>query len=263
MSRPPEPSPTRPAADAPQPTAGANPLLDAFHAATALGTDTADARAAAIGTYGFAIPSDEALDAIERYSPDGVVELGAGTGYWASLLHRRGVDVVAFDLEPPPSPQNAWFAGSRPWHPVHRGDHDRVREHAGRTLLLVWPTKNEIWAAAALDAYREAGGQCVVFVGEGPGGRTGDATFHALLGAVSSCLQCEYGAMAEPCICGVEPRWRRTATIALPQWPGFADALHVYLPAEAGDGDRPRRSGRWRIRRPAWGQTGAARLTRT
>jgi hypothetical protein len=254
MSRPPERSPNGRGTDGPTRSTAANPLLEAFHAAAALGPDTDERRTAAISTYGFAIPCEEALDAIERWSPDGVVEIGAGTGYWAGLLHRRGVDVVAFDIEPAPSPRNAWFAGTQPWHPVHPGDHDRVREYPGRTLLLVWPTNNEIWAAAALEAYREAGGRCVVFVGEGPGGRTGDAVFHAMLGELTSCLQCGYRAMREPCICGVEARWRRTETVALPQWPGFADALRVYVRAESGDGgDRRRRSGRWRAgqrRRP-------------
>jgi hypothetical protein len=30
-----------------------------------------------------------------------VVEVGAGTGYWAALLRARGVDVVAYDVRPP------------------------------------------------------------------------------------------------------------------------------------------------------------------
>lgn len=30
-----------------------------------------------------------------------VVEMGAGTGYWAALLQQRGVDVVALDRHPP------------------------------------------------------------------------------------------------------------------------------------------------------------------
>ena len=132
--------------------------------------------------YGFAVPTDAALDAIVACSPRGVLELGAGTGHWAALLARRGVDVVAYDVAPPPSPANAWFAGVQPWHHVHPGDERVVEECAERSLLLVWPTRNETWASDAVDRYHAAGGHHVVFVGEGPGGRTGDSGFHARLG---------------------------------------------------------------------------------
>ena len=30
-----------------------------------------------------------------------LVEIGAGPGYWSSLLQRRGVDIVAYDKTPP------------------------------------------------------------------------------------------------------------------------------------------------------------------
>jgi hypothetical protein len=138
--------------------------------------------------YGFAVPTDAALDAIVACSSRGVLELGAGTGRWAALLARRGVDVVAYDVAPPPSPANGWFAGVQPWHQVHRGDERVVEECAERSLLLGWPTRNETWASDALERYDAAGGHHVVFVGEGPGGRTGDAGFHARLGETAGCI---------------------------------------------------------------------------
>jgi hypothetical protein len=36
-----------------------------------------------------------ALAAIARYAP--IVEMGAGTGYWARCLRERGIDAVAYD----------------------------------------------------------------------------------------------------------------------------------------------------------------------
>ena len=53
--------------------------------------------------YAWAVPSLEALEMIQR-SVDhnglqGVIEIGAGTGYWAMQLQRRGIDVVAFDRD--------------------------------------------------------------------------------------------------------------------------------------------------------------------
>lgn len=54
-------------------------------------------RRVAIRDYAYAVPSAEALDVIAQESGGRVVEVGAGTGYWAWLLSRRGVDVVAVD----------------------------------------------------------------------------------------------------------------------------------------------------------------------
>lgn len=222
-----------------------NPLLDAFNEAIAAGVDLDDTRSQLIARFGFAIPSEEALGAILRCSPRGVVELGAGTGYWAYLLQQLGLDVVAFDIAPAPDGQNRWFTGRRAWHPVHRGDYDVVGHHPERTLLVVWPTKNEIWAATAVERYYDAGGECLVYVGEGPGGRTGDDVFHALLGELTSCVQCEYGSTTSPCVCGVEARWRRSETVPLPHWPGYHDDLHIYT--RRAHGARPRRR---RLHRP-------------
>ncbi|KAL3666792.1 hypothetical protein V7S43_008412 [Phytophthora oleae] len=46
--------------------------------------------------YSWAIPDERALQIIKHYGP--IVEMGAGSGYWARLLQLRGVDVVAYDL---------------------------------------------------------------------------------------------------------------------------------------------------------------------
>ena len=166
--------------------------------------------------YGFAVPTDAALDAIVACSPRGVLELGAGTGHWAALLARRGVDVVAYDVAPPPSPANLWFAGVQPWHHVHPGDERVVEECAERSLLLVWPTRNETWASDAVDRYHAAGGHHVVFVGEGPGGRTGDSGFHARLGETDGCIACTYGVADTACTCGIDAHWTRTRDDAAP-----------------------------------------------
>lgn len=48
--------------------------------------------------YAFAVPTSEAIAVLKRYSP--VVEVGAGTGYWASLLRKAGADVTALDCQP-------------------------------------------------------------------------------------------------------------------------------------------------------------------
>ena len=68
--------------------------------------------------------------------------------------------------------------------------------------------------ADAVDRYYAAGGRHVVFVGEGPGGRTGDGGFHARLGETVGCITCNYGAVDAACTCGIEPHWTRTSRMA-------------------------------------------------
>lgn len=178
--------------------------------------------------YGFAVPTDTALEKVASCSPAGVVEIGAGVGYWAHELSRRGVDVVAYDIEPPPSALNHRFAGSTPWHPIARGDELVVAAHSDRSLLLIWPTKNEMWAAQALVTYAEAGGACVLYVGDGPGGRTGDPTFHAILGQLGRCLACGLGVPDAPCTCDAQQLWRGVAEVGLPAWQAEQVSLSVY-----------------------------------
>lgn len=208
-----------------------NPLLAELEAATSAAAFDEEAREAAIRRYGFAVPNDAALDEISGHAlPRGVVEIGAGTGYWAAALSRKGVDVVAYDLEPAPSAENQWFAGTEPWFTIGRADHTVVRDHTDRLLLVVWPTRNETWAADAVEAYAIAGGRRVAYIGEGPGGRTGDDRFHALLGEIPRCIQCIYGVSLTTCTCGIRPRWQRVATVELPRWPGCEDRLYLYGP---------------------------------
>ena len=49
--------------------------------------------------YAWAIPNDDALMEIAKCTP--LIEIGAGTGYWAWLLRQLGVDILAFDKNPP------------------------------------------------------------------------------------------------------------------------------------------------------------------
>lgn len=221
-------------------TAGlGNPLLERFErwraGATTEGPDAWQAR------FGFAVPDDRALDLIARHSPGGVVEIGAGTGYWARLLADRGVDVVAYDIAPPPAPDNSWFAGQQPWHPVIAADERIVTRHADRTLLLVWPTRDEDWAADAALLHLEGGGRRLVYVGEPPGGRSGDARLHAVLGLAEGCLACAYGVTDVPCTCGVGTRWTVLQQLPLPRWGDREDTLYLCAPPAPAGSRRRRR----------------------
>ena len=73
--------------------------------------------------YSWAIPTEPALAALAGLSP--ILEVGAGTGYWAALRHGRGARVTALDLHPvedgkQPGPSLSGIAGKpvRSWFPV-------------------------------------------------------------------------------------------------------------------------------------------------
>lgn len=164
--------------------------------------------------WSFAIPNDAALDAIAKRGP--VVEVGAGTGYWAALLAQRGVDVLAYDYRPPLNagrpdacgpvqPENTYVEPVQ-YHKVIVCHPDGRVAHAypTRTLLLVWPAIGRM-AVNALRYYEQGGGERVAYVGEF-GGCTGDEAFHARL----------------------RKAWFEVETVAIPTWPGMHDFLMVF-----------------------------------
>jgi hypothetical protein len=134
-------------------------------------------RHALCGMYSWSIPSPGDIAWItERLGGRGVVEPGAGLGYWAWQLAQAGVDVAAYD---PKDPADNHHTEGEPWFRVLRGDHDAVKHHADRSLLLCWPTYSDGWAAQALGAYQ---GDQLFYIGEGPGGCCADDGFFDLLG---------------------------------------------------------------------------------
>jgi len=170
----------------------ADPLLSSF-----------SLRRDLIAQYSFAIPDREALWTIRKHSPNGVLEIGAGTGYWAKLLTAMRVNVVAYD-----SGKGKYFKIESirgRYHAVIQGAHvDALRqENHGRTLLLVWPDYERPWADEALHLYR---GQVVAYVGEGDGGCTADDAFHQRL----------------------EREFKIIDESSIPQWWGIHDRLFVY-----------------------------------
>jgi len=155
-----------------------------------------------IGRFSFAIPSPQAVAAIAEHIQDRkLLELGAGTGLWASLLSAIGVPVAAVD--------NHSWNGNVPiqhglWYPVEHSDAKAaVTKYADHTaIFFCWPDYDKPWAAEALRHFQ---GDRLVYIGEGDGGCTGDAEFHAQ-----------------------RYHWREKEVIDIPQWPGIHDAVHLY-----------------------------------
>jgi hypothetical protein len=88
--------------------------------------------------YAYVLPSDSALAMLAGLGP--LVEIGAGTGYWAHRLRSIGVDIVAFDQAPVDGERaNRYHRPTRPWTHVEQGDQTVLSDHADRALFLCWP----------------------------------------------------------------------------------------------------------------------------
>jgi hypothetical protein len=127
--------------------------------------------------YAWSVPSPGSVAWIANLVADrGVVEIGAGSGYWAWQLSQAGVDVVAYD--PNPAGEDNNFAKHGPYHPVHVGDQSAAADHGERVLMLCWPSYGADFAEQAVRAYP---GDLLVYIGEGWGGCCADGGFFKLL----------------------------------------------------------------------------------
>jgi hypothetical protein len=156
------------------------------------------ARQRMVAEYAWAIPTPEAIEVLLHHTP--LVEMGAGTGYWAWLIRQAGGDIVAFDRYPPPDGRNRWHAGEKQWTEVKPGGPRLLARHPGRTLFLCWPPEDEPMAEQCIQAYA---GSTLIYVGEVPGEGGAAALAEALQG------------------------WEPIETLDLPQWESVRDGLMV------------------------------------
>jgi hypothetical protein len=152
-----------------------------------------------VAKYAWAIPTTEAIEVLAAHSP--LVEMGAGTGYWAWLVRQAGGDILAFDRYPPPDGRNRWHAGEQQWTEVKPGGPRLLARHPGRTLFLCWPPEGEPMMAQCVDAYT---GDTLIYAGEPPAGATGSADGGPLAG------------------------WEPIRSVQLPQWESVGDLMIVF-----------------------------------
>jgi hypothetical protein len=186
-----------------------NPYLDEFTALGAVGdhkvgspawTKAIMARSDLTRKYAWAIPDMGALAAIVACGP--IVEIGAGAGYWASLVAAAGGDIVAYDTIPVGTGENSYLAGIA-WFDVVVGDATAVLDHQNRALLLCWPPYDHPLASECLELYT---GDTVVYVGEYRGGCNAEDSFFDQL----------------------ETGFDRVERVAIPRWEGMHDELTVW-----------------------------------
>lgn len=143
--------------------------------------------------FSYACPSPAAINALVNLGT--IVEIGAGSGYWARCLADAGATVYAFD--------NLSWKIERLWYDVKRGGTQKAGTVAADALLLCWPPYSEPMAYRALKAFQ---GPWVAYVGEGKEGCTGCSRFHREL----------------------DLNWGEPDEIPIGQWPGLHDRLMIY-----------------------------------
>lgn len=165
--------------------------------------------------WSWAIPSVRALEAIAAVGP--IVEIGAGTGYWTSLLRERGADVQAFELNPI---YGNHYRHRRAYAAMARGDHWRaLRMYPERTPMLCWAPYAEPMAAEVIRATRA---ERIVWVGE-LHGCNGDDTAMSLLGHDGYADPDDDDYVTPPAALFTLER-----EVEIPQWPGMHDAVGIY-----------------------------------
>lgn len=163
---------------------GDNPYLDQYLELSGSPWERYAARGALVKKYSWAIPDDTAIRILTRYP---ITEIGAGKGYWASLVNKAGGDIQAYDRSYGLGKENRYTDNLKPWYPVNLIKEKNlikvVQEAAiaGRTLFLCWPEYNEPWVHQYLETYIKHKGPRLVYVGEGHGGCCADDAFHELL----------------------------------------------------------------------------------
>ena len=143
---------------------------------------------------GFAVPNDAAIKRLEKLPP--LLQMGAGSGYWAGILRQDDVNILTYDLDPPSTGNNEFFDAAY-IDDIKKGAcvESMTPELArGRTLLLIWPNDPDpidnrefcqddacqgsqaIWDIDCLEAFIRAGGRHVVYVGERAAAISGDGS---------------------------------------------------------------------------------------
>jgi hypothetical protein len=124
--------------------------------------DAEDALLMLAQRYAYVFPSDSALGMLAGLGP--LVEIGAGTGYWAYRLRSIGVDIVAFDQAPLDGERaNRYHPPMQPWTHVEQGDQTVLSRHAHRGLFVCWPPL----VSSLGDCLTYYCGDTVAYIGDG------------------------------------------------------------------------------------------------
>ena len=161
-------------------------------------------RDAFVARFGFAVLTGRAISKlIDLVGEDAqIVEVGAGSGYWAYELGGAGLDVRPTD----PGHMDDMWSGLRPneYGVVEcLTGAEAVEEYdPGFTLMMVWPSMDS-WAAETLETYE---GDQLILCGEDRDGCTGTDRLFDIL----------------------EAGWEEAGRISIPSFPRIYDSLTVW-----------------------------------
>ncbi|KKM16800.1 hypothetical protein LCGC14_1682200 [marine sediment metagenome] len=137
---------------------------------------------------------------IIKYSP--LIEIGAGTGYWAYLINKYEGDIIAFD-------NNEWknyfkktFYSTK-WFDVKFGVENQVKKYPERTLFLCWIDSSSKMGLTCLKLYT---GTYFIHIGESKGLCCATDSFFKYL----------------------NKKFQLVKDISIPQWHGCHDYLEIY-----------------------------------
>lgn len=147
--------------------------------------------------YAWAVPNTEAIEAIKNLNMP-IIEIGAGSGYWAKLISNAGVDVVAFD-------KRLDYVFTQSWFDVKDGSIEMIKDYPGRAMMLCWPCYQSSFAYEATMEFMRRGGNTMIYIGEDSFGCTGDDKFHRVR----------------------QKYWDCTQVVNIPQWGGIHDFMEI------------------------------------
>lgn len=155
----------------------------------------------------FAVPNAEAIATLVKYSP--LVELGAGTAYWAELARLAGASVTAYDIDTAGRPRGESFG-----QVIDQSHLELTKLDPTTALMLCWPVRpgGLAWDADVLANFP---GSTVLHVGEWAERTLLKEPHH---GQTTS-LRFQKA---------IEQDFRLVERISIPSWPWCADELTVW-----------------------------------
>lgn len=150
-------------------------------------------RSTLVERYGWAVPNESAITYLTNF--DNLIEVGAGSGYWAYIIESAGGSVDAYDIDPPGANENEYVN-------VEKSDVRSMEVIENSPVLMVWPPCHNKMSEYVLTHEPSH----VLYVGEGAGGCTGTDEFHHTLSK-------KYGLIE---------------TIEIPSFDGVNDNLYHY-----------------------------------
>lgn len=152
--------------------------------------------------YAWAIPDRQALQIIKDLKQN-IVEMGAGTGYWARLLNDNGIDIIAYDCAPPQTDTVNDYGHKEKYFTIQQGEPKVLEDYSNRALFLCWPPYEHDMAETCLFHWK---GEYLIYVGELAGGCTANDEFFQIL----------------------EDKFTLIKEYEIPQWSCINDKLFIY-----------------------------------